>query len=450
MSKQLSSIFALVGILFLAVELRAQGGPTLLQFSFSNPGARSLGLGGAFAALADDATAAFANPAGLIQLTRPEASIEGRYWSYSTPYTVGGRVSGEATGIGLDGPIRVEDSEFDTSEISFLSFVYPGHDWTLALSRHQSARFETFSRTQGLFTDDRIDDPQPRCLLGSDVCRYPDFTNEATISIVSTTASVAFRLTDAFSLGVGLSYLEGDLQLTRSQYEPIPETLPLGFFGPNAYLDEARLGTGEFEFDNTDWGVNLGFLWFPTRQLSLGGFFRQGGSFPGIGAEISGPLLDPPVPVGSIGRSDSSIPLKVPNVYGLGLAYRSKGGSWTTSFEWDRVLYSSIVRSIGGSPLVDTDEITLDDADEFRFGFEYAVLGWKPLVAFRGGIWHDPDHTIQTFENDPLEQALLPGGQDDTHLSLGCGIAFKNLQIDVGVDLSDLVDTGALSLIYRF
>jgi hypothetical protein len=49
-----------------------------LQLSFSDPGARSMGFGGAFVALADDATAAFANPAGLVQLLRPEVSVEGR------------------------------------------------------------------------------------------------------------------------------------------------------------------------------------------------------------------------------------------------------------------------------------------------------------------------------------------------------------------------------------
>lgn len=49
-----------------------------LQLNFSDPGARSLGFGGAFIGLADDATAAFANPAGLVQLGRPEVSIEVR------------------------------------------------------------------------------------------------------------------------------------------------------------------------------------------------------------------------------------------------------------------------------------------------------------------------------------------------------------------------------------
>jgi hypothetical protein len=34
------------------------------QFNFNNPGARALGMGGAFVAVADDATAVIANPAG--------------------------------------------------------------------------------------------------------------------------------------------------------------------------------------------------------------------------------------------------------------------------------------------------------------------------------------------------------------------------------------------------
>jgi len=51
----------------------AQSGQTAqipLQFDFLNPGARSLGLGSAFTAVADDATAAFTNPAGLRRLVR--------------------------------------------------------------------------------------------------------------------------------------------------------------------------------------------------------------------------------------------------------------------------------------------------------------------------------------------------------------------------------------------
>src|ERR1700747_1141544 len=49
-----------------------------LQFNFGNPGARSLGMGGAFLGLADDASAAEANPAGLTILRKPEFTIEAR------------------------------------------------------------------------------------------------------------------------------------------------------------------------------------------------------------------------------------------------------------------------------------------------------------------------------------------------------------------------------------
>ena len=70
---------SLLASLCAGAGLEAQGSQVNLEFSFSNPGARSLGLGGAFAALADDATAAYANPAGLVQLVRPEVSLNKNY-----------------------------------------------------------------------------------------------------------------------------------------------------------------------------------------------------------------------------------------------------------------------------------------------------------------------------------------------------------------------------------
>src|SRR4051812_50084774 len=68
-----------------------------VQFDFVTPGARALALGGAFIAAADDATAAFTNPAGLAFLARTEVSFEARYRQGETPYLSGGRVSGSIT-----------------------------------------------------------------------------------------------------------------------------------------------------------------------------------------------------------------------------------------------------------------------------------------------------------------------------------------------------------------
>ena len=52
-----------------------------MNYDFRPPGARSLAMGGAFTALADDATSVLLNPAGLVQLRRPEFSLVGKVWT---------------------------------------------------------------------------------------------------------------------------------------------------------------------------------------------------------------------------------------------------------------------------------------------------------------------------------------------------------------------------------
>src|SRR6266705_2178315 len=61
-----------------------------LQFNFGNPGARSLGMGGAFLGLADDASAAEANPAGLTILRKPEVSVETRNFQEKQVFSTSG------------------------------------------------------------------------------------------------------------------------------------------------------------------------------------------------------------------------------------------------------------------------------------------------------------------------------------------------------------------------
>lgn len=75
-------------------------------------GARALGMGGAFLARADDATAASWNPAGLSYLRRAEVSVVG---FRSTRSTRGRDDAGETTSI----------DTFDGSALDFISLVHP-------------------------------------------------------------------------------------------------------------------------------------------------------------------------------------------------------------------------------------------------------------------------------------------------------------------------------------
>src|SRR5437660_1320745 len=111
-----------------SAEVNAAG----LQFNLSDPGARSLGLGGAFTGLADDATASYANPAGLTNLSIPEISIEGRYWNFSNFYTDRGHAFGPPSMMGIDTLPNVHhgESRDQALGVSFLSLVYPHTRWS--------------------------------------------------------------------------------------------------------------------------------------------------------------------------------------------------------------------------------------------------------------------------------------------------------------------------------
>jgi hypothetical protein len=72
-----------LGVLFLAVpfasaQTRPRARTIPIQFQFAPPGARALAMGATFVAIADDATAAESNPAGLTILTKPEISAHFR------------------------------------------------------------------------------------------------------------------------------------------------------------------------------------------------------------------------------------------------------------------------------------------------------------------------------------------------------------------------------------
>jgi len=396
-----------------------------------------MALGGAFVALADDATAAFANPAGLVQLLRPEVSFELRRRNYETPYTEGGRVAGVPSGQGIDtvDGIRTAYSNETTSGVSFLSFVYPGAKWSLALYRHQLADFSIATEINGLFG----------LTATGATRRYEDQWTVTDLEIIGTGVSGAYRVSDRLSLGFGVSYFSGRVENQGATYsvDSFPET----FWDENSFLPHRMMVTSSFTVDDTDVGFNVGVLWKFAESWRLGGVYRAGPRFDYDLYNRAGPLNEEPE--GTILESVTDRSIAFPDVWGLGLAYRSPEGSLTVGFEWDRVEYSTIAETLN-SPLVDTSLATIDDANELHFGVEYAFLETRPLIAIRSGIWYDPDHRFHYLGDDPFSQALYRQGGDILHVTAGVGIAFKAFQIDLSADLSQTSDVVALSAIYSF
>ena len=403
------------------------------HFSLANPGARSLGLGGAFLALADDATAAFANPAGLVQLAEPEVSIEGRHWSYSTPFTISGNVQGSPTGVGLDTEIGLRSgiSSDDSTGVSFLSFVYPRGRWSFALYRHLYLKFESTAFTQGLFKDGRLTRD-----------RYLDQVATADALITSYGFSSAVRITDSLSLGIGLVLYDAEVTMIGSVHRWDDPYDLLGT--PTSFGPENLVTTTTLTQDDKDMGFTGGFLWRFSQSWTLGGKFREGPEIHSTLAALFGPANSLGFPPGFVIESEAFPPAKYPDTYGLGVAFRSPGGRWTAALEWDRITYSDMVKSM------ELEDQTVDDGDEVHIGCEYVFLGSRPLLALRAGAWLDPGHVMWATSDDPYTQALLRPVGDEMHYAVGFGMAFERFQLDGAIDFSELVDTISLSAIFSF
>jgi hypothetical protein len=110
--------------------------------------------------------------------------------------------------------------------------------------------------------------------------------------------------------------------------------------------------------------------------------------------------------------------------------------------------YSRIIESL--LPQQRDAEDFLEDADEIHLGGEYAFFVGTSVWAIRAGAWHDPDHYFGSRSSEPVIRAITVPGEDQLHLALGCGVALRRLQIDIGVDLSERIDTASLSVIYSF
>ena len=428
-------LFVLPGLYLGVSTASAQETIVPLQLSFSDPGARSMGFGGAFVALADDATAALANPAGLVQLVRPEVSIEARNWRYSTPYTHRGRVENLPSGVGIDtiAGLASSRSGYDANGLSFLSIAYPVGDWSVALFRHQYADLEFAGETQGLFGG------------GSSCCqtRIWDQRSTSDVEIGSYGLSVAYRINDRLSIGATAVRYDMSLVATTNEFWWDDDSIQ-SFFEPNSYLPDRSVRQQELRVDEDSWAFAGGFLWTPSRNWRIGGVYRQG-----LDASISveataGPASDFGVPPGTTIFEATGIPLEFPDIWGLGFAYRGQQERLTIIFQWDRVNYSDIPQSMG------LDDATIDDADELHLGAEYVFLDSTPVFAVRLGMWLDPDHQMRSTADEPFVRALQPAGDDEIHFTAGVGVAVERFQVDVAFDYSDLVKTASLSAIYNF
>ena len=240
-----------------------------LQFDFLPPGARSVAMGSAFVGAADDATAAFTNPAGLARLSERSVSAELRFKQLTTPYLSAGRVSGSITGIGLDTiPMPVYGKDVDNHfGPTFGSLLWPfGANTSVIGYAHQVATIENAFSDQGVFF--HFSAPG----ISDDRNRKNPVGGSRSVTITNYGGAVGYKFSDTFSVGGGVSFYRFRLDADFARCG-----ITGNFAGPvyTPEVDATAVQRG------TDWSpaFNLGVLWDPIKNVKIGGAFRLGPGF---------------------------------------------------------------------------------------------------------------------------------------------------------------------------
>jgi long-chain fatty acid transport protein len=468
------SRFQLVAAVLLPLTVSSWAGAQTTEdstaFDFSLPGARSRGIGGAFVAVADDATSVYSNPAGLTLLFRPEVSIEARHWNFNSQIVHSGHAFGPPSNIGVDTVTGAQDRNFssDLDGISFLSLVYPSGRWAVGLFQHQLVRYEMDRNTQGAFFDCRggFRGEMPRapyCELSIDdgVDRVFPARQVFELRVRSRGGAVAYNWTDTLSVGVALQYfdfhVDGSNRVYAARgdrkYAPPDLTEP-----DNVELIGTQRG------DDHAWGVNLGVMWDMSSRWVAGASFRQGPKFRYLAQTTTGQANLGAKGVTFVNSPDT--PFKVPDTFAVGVAFRPSN-SWRIGFEYDRVQFGQLFDDLRNTSTPATDpegilvseRLRLKDANQFRVGAErsWMVFGDK-LLSLRGGAWYDPLHEPYIEVDDPATGFPLPRfalyfpqREGSPHGSVGLGFATaRHFQIDAAADFSGPTKIFALSSIWRF
>jgi hypothetical protein len=408
-----------------------------VQFNLSNPGARSLALGGAFASSANDATAAYANPAGIVRLSVPEISIEARAWNFANFFTDQGRRDGPPTQIGLDQHAGLIDgvSHDRALGLSFFSLVYPiDENWAVAAYHHELANFRSSARTAGAFFEDN---------------RIPPSLSDLALRITSFGTTVSHGFTDNLSVGLNVARYHFDLNSFTSRFRTagsdpkIPGTL----FGPPNYDPSNLFSTETQSGSDSAFAWNSGVLWRTTPRLSLGAVYRRGSSF---GVDI-GRIDGPRGPNPGVVQPPIRTRFHVPTAYGAGITLDTREHhSCRISMEADRVLYSSLARdfvTVNG----EENHYRAPNGTEIHLGIEQDVkLPKNNLITLRVGAWRDPDHRVRYTDPTKPEALLFHGGPADMHVSAGFGLAIRgSYDLDVALDRSRRQQVASVSVVRR-
>ena len=471
------ALLALAGGL-VAFPASAQTDSALLSkvgFNLTNPGGKSIAMGGAFTAIADDATAALVNPAGLGLISSIEFAVSGK----RTDETLG-LVTARSTATGpLAAPYPAIDTtnverDARAASVDFAGVVVPvSRRLVAALTYAENLRFEGNAGDSGYqyleLRDNRSGDATRRDFL----FQGREF---GSVSLRNRLLglSLAYRVSERVRVGGGVTLNRPSFELGGDASGPHRITSRT-YLSPTA----EELLTVTMRVDGVS-GTKLGYLvgihvdLLPDGALTLGADYRSSPRNDGtlvIGGDV---------PAALAGKTSRPFSFRVPRDAAVGLAAHPMPGlTIAAELQWvaygdifDRPLpvvsYRGLVGPFG-FPVTDVLADVSPAPDVFipRVGLEYVASARGARLAFRVGYHREPAHgttarlaardasgTAFPITDPPYSASVasvFDGGRADDRFSGGLGVTVgRSLSIDFGFDVGRASRQLAASLFYRF
>lgn len=348
------------------------------------------------AAVAEDVSTIFFNPAGLTRLSGHQLAAAGHVIDPSSKFKGTGSFNPRLLPAPLGGAPFAGSNGGDAGDTAFVPNFYYMYDYspTIKLGIGVNVPF-------GLKTE------YDRDWVG----RYHAVLSELKTVNISPTA--AFKVSDVVSVGVGVNVLYADVDLTNAVDFGLLDATgalgrPAGSFGLIPSVDD---GFAKIDGDDTAVGYNFGVLFEPTDRTRVGFAYRseQDIEFDGGDLDVQGPARAPFLAF----KTGVNADVTLPDIASLSL-YHEINSQWAfladvSRTDWGDIQEIAIERADGRPATILT--LNYDDSMRYSVGAIYKPgNNWT----FRGGLALDETPT----PNDESRSARIPD-DDRFWLSLG-------------------------------
>jgi long-chain fatty acid transport protein len=402
------------GLAVLVVLLFSATSATAAGFRLPEAGAKAMGMGFAFTAQADDPSAIYFNPAGIVQLEGTNVMVGGTFiWENGATFT------GTTP---LTGGLSVSETQKD------LTFIVPNAYITKKVS-------PTFAFGVGIFSPFGLGQEYENRVTSI-------FRNQITkidLQTVVVNPTVAWKVNEFLSVGAGIDWMWGKAKLART---------PVNFaIGDNSATPPTNnLYLLDLEADGDAWGYNAGVLLTASKNVKVGFSYRSpftlelkdgdvdlSGISTAGRAALGGASLSQAAFGGATAFSGKgSTVVRMPATAALGISCNFTDKltveadiDWTfwSSFNELRIELPTVLIGAGPSAALGTSTSPKKwkDVATLRLGAQYKVT--DPL-ALRVGFAYDPSPVPADTMGPELPDA------DRLNYMLGAGYKYKNWTFD--------------------